>query len=79
MFDPRIFYLEGAVWTRNLIVIIGTIDLAFSSLVVFFFLVKRAPLKFHDIWFDFFDLKVGIVKKAMHFIKRLVTSIFILL
>ena len=33
------------------------VDLVLGSLVVFFFLVKRAPLKIRTIWDPFFDLQ----------------------
>ena len=79
LFDPRIFYQKDATWTRSLIVILGIIELAFSSLVVFFFLVKRAPLKVHDLWVDFFEVKMGIFTRFFSIISRSIRSILILL
>ena len=51
--------------TEGFIVIVGLLNLIFSSLVVFLFFVKRAPLLAHTLWEDFFkamfDRKIGVI------------------
>ena len=55
----------GGWQTEGFIVILGMFNLIFSSLVVFLFFVKRAPLLAHHLWDDFFkaifERKIGII------------------
>lgn len=51
--NPRLLFKRNVKNTKELITILGIINLAFSSLVVLFFLVKRAPLKVSHIWTNF--------------------------
>lgn len=52
--------------------------LVFSSLIVFFFLVKRAPLKVDGIW-NGYEMPKKFSKFLLDFIIRSVKSIFILM
>lgn len=78
LWDPRFLFIKE---NKSLyyITTLGIVDLVFSSLVVFFFLVKRAPLKIHHIWEDFFDLQVGWFGRGIEAIIRFFKSLFILL
>ncbi|CAD8076144.1 unnamed protein product [Paramecium sonneborni] len=51
--DPRLLEYPDFKWTPILIQGLGITMLVFSSLIVFFFLVKRAPLKVDHIWEDY--------------------------
>lgn len=59
-------------------------DLVFSSLIVFFFLVKRAPLKIYSIWEPFFKMKrneqkVSFFRKIFIAIYKIFHSLLVLL
>lgn len=58
--------------------ILGIIMLVFSSLIVFFFVVKRAPLKVDHLWAGFLSEK-GFFNILVSFLKRTINSMFILL
>ncbi|CAK68868.1 unnamed protein product (macronuclear) [Paramecium tetraurelia] len=53
LLDPRLLGQTDFIWTPILIQGLGITMLVFSSLIVFFFLVKRAPLKVDHIWEDY--------------------------
>jgi hypothetical protein len=57
----------------------GLLDLVFSSLIVFFFLVKRAPLKIYDVWKGLTTLRLSCIKMMFKIILNSIKSLFILL
>lgn len=78
LFEPRLLHNEAFEFTPQLIQILGILMLAFSSLIVFFFLVKRAPLKVDEIWNNY-KLPSGCFKITVDLSLRSIKSIFILL
>lgn len=79
LYNPRFFLLEHSKDSLEYIIILGTINLAFASLVVFFFLVKKAPLKIQHIWKDFNKIDVGCFKKTFITIFKFFHSFIVLL
>ena len=47
-------------------------------MIVFFFMLKRAPLKVAGIWKDFFDLS-GFIRIIVSFVKNVLVSMVVLL
>ncbi len=58
---------------------IGTINLIFLATVIFFFLMKRAPLLLEELWTNFYEAKVGLIKRFILFIITALKSVFIML
>jgi hypothetical protein len=77
--DPRFGFEKTNKGTLNVILTFGLMDLVFASLIVFFFLIKRAPLKIYSVWEDFAELKVGFFKLIFLFWFKVFKSLFILL
>lgn len=78
LYDPRFLFIREFTITRQVIIILGIMDLVFSSLIVFFFLLKRAPLKVYHIWQGYFSTK-GFFRSIFVFLKSSFRSIFVLL
>ncbi|CAK81773.1 unnamed protein product (macronuclear) [Paramecium tetraurelia] len=76
--DPRLLEYSDFIWTPHLIQGLGITMLVFSSLIVFFFLVKRAPLKVDHIWEDYQKPKT-VMKMIWEVSVRGIKSLFILL
>ncbi|CAD8153241.1 unnamed protein product [Paramecium pentaurelia] len=76
--DPRIFGYKQSTWTPLMIQGLGITMLVFSSLIVFFFLVKRAPLKVDHIWEDYQKQK-KLINTIFDVSVRSIKSFFILL
>ena len=77
--EPRIFFNSTNTNTKYYIYTNGLVNLSFSSLLVFFFLVRRAPLKVYYIWENFYSLNCGLIKKQLILLKRVFHSLYILL
>ena len=77
--DPRFLLQKDFIYTKDLIRIIGILNLIFSSLVVFFFFIKRAPLLLEKSWTDFYYLKANKFKKIFKGFKLIIKSLFICL
>jgi inositol 1,4,5-triphosphate receptor type 3 len=56
LYDPRFLFQRNLKDTLQVIITFGLIELVLASIIVFFFLLKRAPLKIYSIWVGFFDL-----------------------
>lgn len=78
LYEPRLFFIKELTITKQIIIILGIIDLVFSSMIVFFFMLKRAPLKVAGIWKDFFNLS-GFIRIIVSFIKNVLVSMIVLL
>ena len=59
------FFLESQTGTKSYIIALGVTGLVFNGLVVFFFLVKRAPLKIKHIWEGFFVEEMGYLARII--------------
>ncbi|EGR33562.1 MIR domain protein [Ichthyophthirius multifiliis] len=78
--DPRFFGIEKYKETGRIIQIIGLINLALVSIVVAFFLIKRAPLIVENIWKNFFKGGyLNILQKFIQFIINTLRSIYLCL
>lgn len=53
--------------------------MGFLSVVLLFFLLKRAPLLIEDTWKGFFTMEMGIIKRFIFFIVKILKSLFLLL
>jgi hypothetical protein len=60
-----------------MITAMGIVNLCFSSLVVTFFFLKRAPLLLKDIWIEFWSADVRWYAKVVMLIKTIVQSLVI--
>ncbi|CAD8133483.1 unnamed protein product [Paramecium octaurelia] len=78
LYEPRLLWYDQLSITKQIILILGILDLVFSSLIVFFFALKRAPLKVYHIWVGFFSTQ-GFFKIIIRLIKNSLVSIFVLL
>ena len=63
---------------EQIIMMIGTINLSLVSIVVSFFLLKRAPLIIENIWKNFFSQNIAFFKIPILFIFKILYSIYLL-
>lgn len=78
IYEPRFLFDPAADYTFQIIRIFGLIELVLASLIVFFFVIKRAPLKIYGTWKGFTDTK-GFFKIIGGIIVRSTKSLIILL
>jgi len=67
--------MEENTFTPEMIITLGLINLSFSSVVLFFFFVKKAPLLLHDIWVEWYELDQGLVNKFIMLIVSILKSV----
>ncbi|KAL4447069.1 hypothetical protein ABPG74_013921 [Tetrahymena malaccensis] len=77
--QPRFFYNTYYDNTGNLIILLGTISSILISVIVSFFILKRAPLILGSVWYGFLSSSLPIWKKSIFFILKSIYSIYLLM
>lgn len=79
LYEPRLFFDNANTWTGEMILTLGLINLSFSSVVLFFFFVKKAPLLLHDLWVEWFELDQGLLNRLIMLVVTILKSVHVCL
>ncbi|EAR95948.2 MIR domain protein (macronuclear) [Tetrahymena thermophila SB210] len=76
MHEPRMFGYDSNTWTNTFLKLLGIINLVFSSLIFFFFFIKRAPILLKSMWLEWYEEDTGRTKKILKLLWTIVKTIY---